>query len=159
MNKSILLSVAFIVFFCSHVHAQFQQSEAKNWDRIPTGIQKAGFGLNKSQILQMDSTPEEEEVFLFTADNGHYPYFDLFRCYYVVVGNYSKEVKFVSDIILSNSRDLILEDRNKDGVFELYRKYIKEGKFKVDEDGNNLRAEWLYDRIEWKSNAFKAGKK
>jgi chitinase len=133
--------------------AQIKVSEPRTWEHYPPKVQQPKFGLHKSTLAQLDDTPEEEEVLLFTADNGHYPYFDLFRCYYVIMGNYSKTVKYTSDVFLSTSRDLLLEDRNKDGVFELYRKYIKDGKFSVDAEGNHLKAEWLFDRIEWQKAA------
>jgi len=145
-----VISLILMLSIALSAQAQFEVSASKSWSRYPPEIQKGGFGLNQSKIVQMDDTAEEEEVFLFTADQGHYPYFDLFRCYYAIVGYYSKEVKYISDIILSDSRELLLEDRNKDGIYELYRRYIKDGQFTVDEEGNNLKAEWRYDRIEWK---------
>jgi len=105
----------------------------------------------------MDDSPALQDVLLFSSDNGHYPYFDLFKIYYVVIDNYSKEIKYTSDIVISTERDLILEDRNKDGKFELYRKYFRDGKFSVDNEGNKLSVEWIYECIEWsnKTDKFK----
>ena len=111
--------------------------------------------MHKSQLVQMDDSPSLEEVFLFSTDNGHYPYFDIFKCYYAVVDYYTKEVKFISDIISTTTRELILEDRNQDGKFELYRRYFKDDEFSVDEEGNNLKTQWVYDSIEWKDSSSK----
>lgn len=148
MKKNIFFSLL-VSCSCLCASAQFTASKPRSWDDQPPEIRKSGFGLNKSMIIQMDDDAEEEQVFLFTANNGHYPYFDLFRCYYAVVGHYSKKVKFLSEVTISTSRDLVLEDRNKDGKYELYRKYIKDNKFSVDKNGNNLVAEWVYDTIEF----------
>ena len=132
--------------------AQYKASEPCQWDTYPPEVQKSGFGFYKSQLVQMDDEPALEEVILFSAHNGHYPYFDLFKNYYVIIDYYTKEVKYISDIVISTERDLILEDRNQDGKFELYRKYFKDGKFSVDEYGNKLKVVWLYDSIEWKQS-------
>jgi chitinase len=95
----------------------------------------------------MDDDPQLEEVFLFSADNGHYPYFDVFRTYYIIVGYHTKEVKYRSDITFTTERKLVAEDRNNDGKYELYRHYFREGRFTVDEEGNHLSATWVYDSI------------
>lgn len=47
----------------------------------------------------------------------------------------------------TTERSLLLEDRNNDGKFELYRHYFKDGNFTVDEAGNNLSVAWVYDCI------------
>jgi chitinase len=135
--------------------SQYRESEARSWDRFPPEAQMRGFGVNKSQLVQMDKDGQLEEVFLFSADNGHYPYFDVFKVYYLVVGYYSKEVKYKSDVLLTTERNLLLEDRDNDGCFELYRRYMKDGKFTVDESGNNLSASWTYDRVEWNGKSIK----
>ncbi len=144
----LLLSVA-------SIKAQFVKNEVREWNNIPPSVYKSGFGLHKSQLVQMDDSPSLEEVFLFSTDNGHYPYFDIFKCYYAVVDYYTKEVKFISDIISTTTRELILEDRNQDGKFELYRRYFKDDEFSVDEEGNNLKTQWVYDSIEWKDSSSK----
>lgn len=149
MKRFLFLSM--LIFSNVYVMAQFKVSEQRSWNRFPPEVQKNGFGMAASRLLQMDDSREEEEVFLFTADNGHYPSFDLFKCYYVIIGNYSKQVKYVSEITISTSKELVLEDRNKDGIFELYRRYIKDGKFTVDENGDKLQANWVYDRVDWQS--------
>ncbi|MDR1369590.1 MAG: hypothetical protein LBJ72_05620 [Dysgonamonadaceae bacterium] len=127
--------------------AQYRTSDVRPWDKYPPEAQLRGFGVNKSQLVQMDDDPQLEEVFLFSSDNGHYPYFDLFKIYYVIVDYYTKEVKYRSDVVISTERNLLLEDRNNDGKFELYRRYFKDGKFTVDKDGNNLSVKWVYDSI------------
>ena len=83
-------------------------------------------------------------------DNGHYPTFDLFKAYYAIVDNYTKEIQYISDeIYVTDKYNLLVEDRNKDGISELYISYFKDGKFSVDEQGYNLRTTRCYDRIEW----------
>ncbi|MCC8186135.1 MAG: hypothetical protein LIP08_01120 [Bacteroides sp.] len=44
---------------------------------------------------------------------------------------------------------IILEDHDNDRKYELYRCYFQDGKFRVDESGNNLSVTWVYDRLEW----------
>ncbi len=135
----------------THAWSQYQVSEQRTWDRFPPQAQERGFGLHASQLVQMDDDEALEEVMLFSAHNGHYPYFDLFRNYYVILDYCTKEIKYKSNITVSTKRDLILEDRNNDGKFELYRSYFKDGEFTVDEFGNNLRTRWVYDCIDFKS--------
>jgi chitinase len=98
----------------------------------------------------MDDDPSLERVFLFSSDNGHYPYFDIFRLYYAIVDNYSGEVQYISDVVRSTARELMVEDRNADGRSELYRRYFANGEFSVDEKGDNLKVEWMHDTIEWR---------
>ncbi|NDV60622.1 hypothetical protein [Bacteroides sp. 519] len=148
MMKKILLLLLLSGYFIP-VWSQYQVSTARTWDKFPPEVQKRGFGLHASQLVQMDDEPALEEVLLFSAHNGHYPYFDLFKNYYVIIDYYTKEVKYTSDIIISTEREIILEDRNNDGKYELYRRYFQDGKFKVDEYGNNLSVTWIYDCIEW----------
>lgn len=145
-----LFIILILTFYGLVAWAQYQISEPRQWDKYPPEVQKPGFGFHQSQLVQMDDNEALEEVILFSAHNGHYPYFDLFKNYYVIVDYYTKEVKYTSDIVISTDRDLILEDRNQDGKFELYRKYFKDGKFSVDEYGNKLKVVWIYDSIEWK---------
>lgn len=147
--KRILLLILLMGSF-THAWSQYQVSEARTWDKYPREAQERGFGLHTSQLVQMDEDSTLEEVMLFSAHNGHYPYFDLFRNYYVIVDYYTKKIKYKSDITVSTQRDLVLEDRNNDGKFELYRSYFKDGEFKVDEYGNNLKTQWVYDCIEFK---------
>lgn len=126
----------------------------RSWDRYPPEAREAGFGFHSSRTVQMDDSPALEEVILFSAHNGHYPYFDLFRNYYVIIDYYTKEIKYTSDIVISTEREIILEDRNNDGKFELYRSYFEDGKFTVDEFGNNLNTKWVHDCIEWKNYTY-----
>ena len=151
MNPKLYLLVI-LSCLCASVKAQYHTSEPRQWADYPPDVQQPGFSLHKQVRAQLDATPEEEVVLLFTRDNGHYPYFDLFRRYYVVIGYYSKTVLHVSDVTLSTQRDLVVEDRNNDGRYEIYRKYIQDGKFEVDSEGNNLKAVWLYDTIEWQDS-------
>jgi chitinase len=147
--KAILFFISIFLGCFTQAWSQYQTSESRTWDKYPPEAQERGFGVNKSQLLQMDADPALEEVFLFSADNGHYPYFDLFKVYYVIVDYYTKEIEYKSEILISSKRELVLEDRNNDGVFELYRAYFQEGKFSVDASGNNLSVGWGYDRVEW----------
>ena len=104
----------------------------------------------------MDDDAAMEEVMLFGRDNGHYPTFDLFKFYYVIVDNYTKEIQYISDeIYVTDKYTLTVEDRNNDGISELYIDYFKDGKFTVDERGYNLRTTRCYDRIEWSPESEK----
>ncbi|MDH6304909.1 hypothetical protein M2459_001646 [Parabacteroides sp. PF5-5] len=152
--KKALLSILLAVTSIS-AWGQYQVSEARTWDRFPPEAQEGGFGVHASQVVQMDDDPALEEVFLFCRDKGHYPYFDIFRVYYVIVDYYTKEMKYKSDIVLTTERELKLEDRNQDGKQELYRKYFKEDKFSVDKEGNRLQVTWAYDCIEYNSKEGK----
>jgi hypothetical protein len=136
-----------LTFYSGNAWSQYHTSEARTWAKYPPEVQLKGFGLNKSLLIQMDNDPQLEEVFLFSSDNGHYPYFDLFKVYYAIVDYYTKKVECQSNIVLSTKRDLILEDRNNDGKFELYRSYFRDGEFTVDKYGNNLSTTWVYDCI------------
>lgn len=147
MKKVIFLLLLIFCFY--EASSQLKVGEARTWDRYPPEVQLRGFGLNKFQLVQMDDDPQLEEVLLFSSDNGHYPYFDLFKVYYVIVDYYTKKVKYQSDIVISTRRDLILEDRNNDGKFELYRSYFRDGKFTTDVNGNNLSVTWVYDYISY----------
>jgi chitinase len=120
-------------------------------DQYPPEAQKRGFGLHKSETAQMDDDPVPETVLLFSAHNGHYPYFDLFRNYYVIIDRYTGKIKYMSDVVVSTDREITLEDRNHDGKYELYRRYFKDGKFSTDEKGNKLSVTWMYDTIEFKN--------
>lgn len=153
MKRILLLTI--LLVGCAQVWSQYQADTPRKWDKYPPEAQERGFGVHTSQIVQMDDTPALEEVFLFSAHNGHYPYFDLFKNYYVIVDYYTKEIKYKSDIVVSTNRDLILEDRNNDGKYELYRSYFQDGKFTVDEFGNNLKVTWVYDNIEWKGGKLR----
>ena len=150
MNYKQILYLVLFLLLAKTSQGQFITTEPTGWDRFPPEAQKPGFGLHKSLRVQMDDSAELEDVLLFTADNGHYPYFDIFKCYYVIIGYYSKEIKHVSDITVSDQRELLLEDRNNDGKYELYRRYMKDGQFSVDKNGNNLKTKWQFDRVEWK---------
>lgn len=156
MKKILIFS--FLISIAPYIWGQYQTSAYRTWDKYPPEVQKRGFGLHKSQLVQMDEDSALEDVLLFSAHNGHYPYFDLFKNYYVIIDNYTKEVKYVSDVVISTDRDLVLEDRNGDGKFELYRKYFKDGQFSVVEYGNKLQVTWVYDSIEWKPDSKKIAK-
>lgn len=147
MNMNKVLIVLLFTLCMAEAKSQYHISEAHTWDRYPPEVQKKGFGVNKFQTAQMDDDPQLEEVFLFSSDNGHYPYFDLFKTYYVIVDYYTKQVEFQSDVVISTKRELVLEDRNNDEKFELYRTYFRDGKFTVDKSGNNLSVTWVYDCI------------
>jgi chitinase len=147
--KKVLIFI-FLAGCFIQAQAQYQVNTPRKWDKYPTEAQERGFGPYVSQQVQMDDDPALEDVILFSAHNGHYPYFDLFKNYYVIIDHYTKEIEYKSDIVISTERDLVLEDRNNDGIHELYRRYFQDGKFTVDEYGNNLKTIWVYDCIEWK---------
>lgn len=131
--------------------AQFSvTAHQEGWNNIPPQAQKPGFSFQQSILANMDGDAALEEVMLFGRDNGHYPTFDLFKAYYAIVDNYTKEVQYISDeIYVIDKYNLLVEDRNNDGISELYISYFKDGKFSTDEQGYNLRTVRCYDRIEW----------
>ena len=124
-------------------------SHTEGWSNIPPEAQKKGYSFQRSVIAQIDDDPQAEEIILFGHDNGHWPEFDLFKFYIAVVGNYDKKVKFTSGEFVCDSYNLSVEDRNQDGISEIYINYIKEDTFKVDSRGYNMRAVRCYDRIEF----------
>lgn len=148
--KKILLIILLAVIVAP-IWGQYQVSKTRTWDKFPPEVQEQGFGVHASQLIQMDNDSALEEVFLFSRDKGHYPYFDIFRVYYVIVDYYTKEVKYKSGIVLTTERELKLEDRNQDGIYELYRTYFLDGKFSVDKEGNHLQTTWAYDCIEYRN--------
>ncbi len=148
--KHRILYIIFLLAGTLQGWSQYQTTPARAWDKFPPEAQERGFGLHTSQLVQMDDDPSLEEVLLFVSGNGHYPSFDIFRQYIVVVDYYTKEIKYKSDIVRSTERVLVIEDRNQDGKFEIYRKYFKDGEFNVDNEGNNLRVTWVYDSVECK---------
>ena len=132
----------------------------EGWNNIPREAQRRGFAFQKSILVQMDDDPALEEVILFGHDNGHYPTFDLFKAYYAIVDNDTKEVQYITDgEYVTDHYDLTVEDRNNDGIYELYVTYFKDGQFSVDERGNNLQTVRCYDRIEFTPDTAKTKKK
>lgn len=140
-----------VLAYALNAQAQFTvTAHQEGWNNIPPQAQKQGFSLQQSVLANMDGDDALEEVMLFGRDNGHYPTFDLFKAYYVIVDNYTKEIQYISDeIYVTDQYNLLVEDRNNDGISELYISYFKDGKFSVDEQGYNLKAVRCYDRIEW----------
>lgn len=140
-----------VLAYALNAQAQFAvTAHQEGWSNIPPQAQKPGFSLQQSVFANMDGDDALEEVMLFGRDNGHYPTFDLFKAYYVIVDNYTKEIQYISDeIYVTDQYNLLVEDRNNDGISELYISYFKDGKFSVDEQGYNLKAVRCYDRIEW----------
>lgn len=149
LSRNIILLLMLGCSLC--MQAQFAvTAHQEGWDRIPPQAQKPGFYLQQSVLAQMDGDAALEEVMLFGRDNGHYPTFDLFKAYYAIVDHYTKEVKYVSEAeYVTDHYELLVEDRNNDGISELYISYFKDGEFSVDERGYNLRTVRCYDRIEW----------
>lgn len=140
-----------VLAYALNAQVQFTvTAHQEGWNNIPPQAQKQGFSLQQSMLANMDGDAALEEVMLFGRDNGHYPTFDLFKAYYVIVDNYTKEIQYISDeIYVTDQYNLLVEDRNNDGISELYISYFKDGKFSVDEQGYNLKAVRCYDRIEW----------
>ncbi len=151
MKKLIFATLALLI--STSAQAQFKvTAHQEGWDQVPPAAQKPGFWFQRSVLAQMDDDAAPEEVMLFGRDNGHYPTFDLFKCYYAIVDHYTKEVQYVSDVFVTDAYSLTVEDRNNDSISELYIHYFKDGKFAVDERGYNLKVTRCYDRIEWQPN-------
>ena len=119
MRKLIILLSALV--YVIHAQAQFSvTAHQEGWDNIPPQVQKPGFSFQQSVFANMDGDDALEEVMLFGRDNGHYPTFDLFKAYYAIVDNYTKEIQYISDeIYVTDKYNLLVEDRNKDGISEL----------------------------------------
>lgn len=146
-----LITLLSVLACAANAQAQFSVTvHQEGWSNIPPQVQKSGFYFQQSVLANMDGDDSLEEVMLFGRDNGHYPTFDLFKAYYAIVDNYTKELEYISDeIYITDKYNLLVEDRNNDGVSELYISYFKDGKFSVNEQGYNLRTTRCYDRIEW----------
>ncbi len=129
--------------------AQFSvTSHQEGWENYPPEAVRRGYYFQKSVLFQMDDDPQMEEV--IGRDNGHWPEFDLFKFYYVIVDAYTHEIQYTSEgEYVTDHYELIVEDRNKDGKGELYVNYIKDGTFQVDERGYHMRAVRCHDRIEF----------
>jgi chitinase len=151
MKQTVIIGLILLICASAKAQEQYTVSPQRTWEHYPPEAQKRGFGLHQSQTAQMDGDGAPEVVLLFSAHNGHYPYFDLFKNYYVIIDHYTKEIKYTSDVVVSTEREIVLEDRNGDGRFELYRRYFKDGKFSTDKKGNNLSVTWVYDTIECKN--------
>ena len=147
MNK--LIFTLMLLCLGTTVSAQFTRTaHQEGWEDTPPEAVRKGFYLQKTILADMDAQPGMEEVLVFGHDNGHYPTFDLFKVYYAIVDHYSKEVKYMSDVYVNDTYYVKVEDRNADGLSELYISYFKDGKFSVDERGYNLQTVRCYDRIE-----------
>lgn len=130
--------------------AQFTvTAHQEGWEDTPPEAVRKGFYLQKTILADMDAQPGMEEVLVFGHDNGHYPTFDLFKVYYAIVDHYSKEVKYMSDVYVNDTYYVKVEDRNADGLSEVYISYFKDGEFSVDKRGYNLKTTRCYDRIEY----------
>ncbi len=152
MKKLFFVTLALLIG--ASAYAQFKvTAHQEGWDQIPPKAQKPGFWLQQTVLAQMDEDSALEEVMLFGRDNGHYPTFDLFKCYYAIVDHYTKEVHYVSEVFVTDKYSLTVEDRNNDGISELYISYFKDGKFEVDKRGYNLKVTRCYERIEWKPDS------
>ena len=149
MRKLIILLSALV--YVIHAQAQFSvTAHQEGCDNIPPQVQKPGFSFQQSVFANMDGDDALEEVMLFGRANGHDHTCTLFKASNAIVDNSTKEVQYISDeIYVTDKYNLLVEDRNKDGISELYISYFKDGKFSVDEQGYNLRTTRCYDRIEW----------
>ena len=110
MRKLIILLSALV--YVIHAQAQFSvTAHQEGWDNIPPQVQKPGFSFQQSVFANMDGDDALEEVMLFGRDNGHYPTFDLFKAYYAIVDNYTKEIQYISDeIYVTDKYNLLVED-------------------------------------------------
>lgn len=140
-----------IALLCLSLAASAQYAvtaHQEGWEETPPEAVRQGFSLQKRLLADMDTEPGMEEILVFGHDNGHYPTFDLFKVYYAIVDHYTKQVKYLSDIYVNDTYYARVEDRNADGLCELYIAYFKDGRFSVDERGYNLQTVRCYDRIE-----------
>ena len=110
--------------------------------RFPNGLIRRGYYYQKSVTAQMDADPALEEVFLIGHDNGHWPEFDLFKFYYSVVDRETGAIEYTSDEYVSDRFNILVEDRDRDGISEIHFQYIKDGAYATDRDGYN--PSWTY---------------
>ena len=122
--------------------AQYGASPASD-AAVPDGMVRRGFYLQKSVVAQMDVDAALEEVFLVGHDAGHWPEFDLFKFYYSVVDRATGAIEYTSDEYLSDRFNLLVDDRDRDGVSEIHFQYIKDGSFTTAADG--YEPAWTYD--------------
>jgi len=136
-----LLCILLLNVLALHAMAQ----AARN--NIPESVIRKGYGLQKSAFVQMDSDPQSEHVFLFGHDNGHWPEFDLFKSYIAVVDTKTGEVEYMSDEFVTDKYNVNLDDRDSDGLAEMYYYYIDMNSFTTDADGYHPAWNYKYERI------------
>lgn len=78
-----------------------------NWNLYPDSCVGRGFWIKKVVKANLDSDDEEETAILLGRDVGHYPYFDLFKYYYVIADQTKQEVLFTSKKFLSDRMNLL----------------------------------------------------
>ena len=139
--KRTILSL-FLVVIALPLAAQYG-NPAQPDIRIPDGLIRRGFYYQKSVTAQMDGDPALEEVFLIGHDAGHWPEFDLFKFYYAVVDRATGAIEYTSEEYLSDRFNLLVDDRDRDGVSEIHFQYIKDGAFTTAADG--YEPAWTYD--------------
>ena len=142
----LFLSVLFPLLSFSQVPYKVTHNEG--WDSYPPEALRQGYYFQKSVLAQMDSDPQMERVILFGKDKGHYPEFDLFRQYVAIVDNYTGKIEFMGEVVTSDSFNMELDDRNCDGISEVYYEHIIDDTFSVDSRGYNMQCNRCYDRIE-----------
>lgn len=112
-------------------------------ENVPEAARKRGYGMVKTEFAQLDQDPASEQVFLFGHDNGHWPEFDLFKSYIAVVDSHTREVEFLSDEFVTDRYNLMVEDRDGDGLAELYYYFVDMDSFRTDENG--YHPQWKYE--------------
>ena len=133
-----------LIFCCLCVSALAQYgAPAGSRPSLPDGLVRRGFYLQKSVVAQMDADPAPEEVFLIGHDAGHWPEFDLFKFYYAVVDQEDGSIEYTSGEYLSDRFNLLVEDRDRDGVSEIHFQYIRDGLYTTDPAG--YHPSWTYD--------------
>ena len=74
-----------------------------NWNLYPDScVGGRGFWIEKGIKANLDSDDEEETAILLERDVGHYPYFDLFKYYYVIADQTKQKSLFTSEKFLSD---------------------------------------------------------
>lgn len=146
-----LIIAALLAAVCLPAAGQggFTKTTREGDGEIPSEAVRKGYSVQKVILAQMDGDPQLEQVILFGHDKGHWPECDLFMAYYAIVGNHDKKVKYLSDEVVTENYNMKVEDRNLDGISELYYTYIKEGSFKTDPDGWHMECSHLTDVIEF----------
>ena len=99
-------------------------------------------------FARMDVGLPAEKVVLFGHDNGHWPEFDLFKTYFAVIDSQTGEVKYISDEHVTDRYNLCIDDRDGDGLDELYYYYVDMDTFTTGEDGYNPSWKYCYRRFD-----------
>ena len=129
------------ILIASVTFAQNRQSS------IPEAALRKGYGVQKTIYANLDSDSQAEEIILFGHDNGHWPEFDIFKSYFAVLDSRTREVKYLSEEYRTDRYNIRAEDRDGDGIDEIYYYCLDEDRFSCDPDGFRPVIEHKHHRL------------